>query len=64
MVERQSHLDGPGTGCRTGNLQVSATDAPKHEVKETNQSGFDPAGVESFLDVNGRGKSVLMAAEA
>ena len=34
------------------------------EVKETNQSGFDPAGVKSLRDVDERGKGVLMAAEA
>ena len=34
------------------------------EIKEANPSGFDPAGVDSLLDVNERGKSVLMAAEA
>ena len=34
------------------------------EVKETNQSGFNPAGVESLLDVDERGKGVLVAVEA
>ena len=34
------------------------------EVKETDKSGFDPAGVESLLDVNERDKGVLMTAEA
>ena len=34
------------------------------EVKDTNQSGFDPAGVKSLLNVDERGKSVLVAAEA
>ena len=34
------------------------------EIKETNKSGFDPAGAESLLDVNECGKNVLMAAEA
>ena len=34
------------------------------KVKETNQSGFDPVGVESLLNVDERGKGVLMAAEA
>ena len=34
------------------------------KVKETNQSGFDPAGVKSLLNVNERGQGVLMAAEA
>ena len=33
------------------------------EVKETNQSGFDPAGVRSILNVDERDKGVLMAAE-
>ena len=33
------------------------------EIEETNKS-FDPAGVESLLDVNERGKSVVMAAQA
>ena len=34
------------------------------EVKKTNQSGFDLAGVKSLLNVNERGKGVLMATEA
>ena len=34
------------------------------EVKETNQSGFYPAGVGSLLDVNERDKGVLVTAEA
>ena len=34
------------------------------EVKETNQSGFDPAGVRSLLNVDERDKGVLVAAEA
>ena len=34
------------------------------EVKETNQSGFDPAGVKSLFDVDERDKGVLVAAEA
>ena len=34
------------------------------EVKETNQSGFDPTRVKSLLNVDERGKGVLMAAEA
>ena len=34
------------------------------EVKETNQSGFDPAGVKSLLNVDERGEGVLMAPEA
>ena len=34
------------------------------EVKETNQSGFDPEGVKSLLNVNERDKGVLMTAEA
>ena len=34
------------------------------EVKETNQSGFDPAGVKSLLNVDERDKGVLVAAEA
>ena len=62
MVERQSCPDGPGTGCHTGNSHVPET--PRDiEIKETNQSCSDPAGVESLLDVNERDKSVLMAAE-
>ena len=34
------------------------------EVKETNQSGFDPAGAKSLLHVDELDKGVLMAAEA
>ena len=34
------------------------------EVKEMNQSGFDPAGVKSLLDVDERDEGVLVAAEA
>ena len=34
------------------------------EIKETNQSGFDPAGVKSLLNVDERDKGVLVAAEA
>ena len=34
------------------------------EVKETSQSGFDPAGVESLLSVDERDKGVLVTAEA
>ena len=34
------------------------------EVKETNQSGFDRAGVKSLLHVEERDKGVLVAAEA
>ena len=34
------------------------------EVKETNQSGFDPAGVKSLLNVDERDKGVLVEAEA
>ena len=34
------------------------------EVKETNQSGFDPAGVKSLFDVDERDKGVHVAAEA
>ena len=34
------------------------------EVTETNQSGFDPAGVKSLFHVDGRDKGVLVTAEA
>ena len=34
------------------------------EVKETNQSGFNPAEVESLLNVDERDKGALVAAEA
>ena len=34
------------------------------EIRETNNCGFDPAGVKRLLDVNERGKGVHMAAEA
>ena len=33
-------------------------------MKETNQSGFDPAGVKSLLNVDERDKGVLVTAEA
>ena len=33
------------------------------EVKETNQSGFDPAGAKSLLDVDERDNGVLVTAE-
>ena len=34
------------------------------EVKETNQSGFDPAGVKSLLNADELDKGVLVTAEA
>ena len=34
------------------------------EIKETDKSGLDSAGVENLLDVDERGKGVLVAAEA
>ena len=46
------------------NLQVSATDAARHQNQETNKSGFNPAGVEGLLDVNERGESTRLKAMA
>ena len=52
-----------------GTTQEIGKEVPKRsrdtEVKETNkQSGFDPAGVKSLLNVDERDKSVLVTAEA
>ena len=58
-MKRQSHPDGPTE--EIGKL-VPETSRDT-EVKETNQSGFDPAGVKSLLDVDERGKGVFVAAK-
>ena len=67
-MKRRSHQDVPGTGYHTRNWRGGAKEIPisstDTEVKETNQSGFDPAGVKSLLNVDERDKGVLVTAEA
>ena len=63
-MKRQSHQDGLGTLYHRGNWRGGAETTRDTEVKETNQSGFDPAGVKSLLDVDERDKGVLVTAEA
>ena len=63
-MKRQSHQDAPTTGSHRGNWRGGARDDRDTEVKETNQSCFDPAGVKSLFNVDERGKGLLMAAEA
>ena len=58
----------PPTYLGQGTTQEVGEEVPERfretEVKETNQSGFDPAGVKSLLDLDERDKGVLVTAEA
>ena len=59
---------GEDTEPRQGAAEEVGEEVPETardtEVKETNQSGFDPARVKSLFDVDEHDKGVLVAAEA
>ena len=51
--------------CTTEEIGEEVPEATRDtEVKETNQSGFDPVGVKSLCNVDERDKGVLVTAEA
>ena len=55
-MTRQTHQDAPGTRYHRGNGEDVPETTRDTEVKETNQSGFDPAGFKSLLYVDERDK--------